>query len=235
LSKPGRLEYLKSNRRPRSQQPAKYGQTRLVLFAPGGGGERDTNPIFKHYIARVNGAFGRQLVEFPIFAFLNGAILTGADLGWANLLGASIAGANLMGANLMGANLIVSSLNGALFDGANLTRASLDLASLDGASLDGANLDGARLDLASLDGARLDGARLDGARLDGADLRGAFYLTREQVESAWIDERTKLPEELERIKPEILERQRLRESRINKTAPLSPGAETEAPEEKEEE
>jgi hypothetical protein len=78
--KPERLEYLKSNRRPRSQQPAKYGQTRLVLFAPGGGVERGANPTFKHYIARVNGAFGRPLGEFPNRAFLNGASLAGADL-----------------------------------------------------------------------------------------------------------------------------------------------------------
>jgi hypothetical protein len=40
-------------------------------------------------------------------------------------------------------------------------------------------------------------------------------LTREQIESAWIDERTALPEDLEKVKPGILERQRLRKEQIN--------------------
>lgn len=177
--KPELIEYLKSNRKRRYQQPAKHGQTRLVLFAPGGD-ERGANPTFKHYIARVSGAFGRPLGEFPYSAFLNGA----------NLAGASLTGANLAGANLTGANLTEATLHR---------------------------------------------ATLYGATLAGADLRGAIDLTREQVESAWIDERTQLPEELEKIKPEILERQRLRGEQINKMAPLSSGAEAEAPEEQEDE
>src|SRR5262249_23628743 len=55
-----------------------------------------------------------------------------------------------------------------------------------------------------LAGANLDGANLDGAILFGADLRNAFGLIREQIESAWIDERTRLPEDLEKVRPEIL-------------------------------
>jgi hypothetical protein len=96
----------------------------------------------------------------------------------------------------------------------NITIGPLDLrgASLDGASLDGARLDGASLNRASLDrarlyGASLDRARLDGARLDGARLDGARFLTLAQLESAWIDEQTQLPDELEPMKSQLLERQ----------------------------
>ncbi|HMY76917.1 MAG TPA: pentapeptide repeat-containing protein, partial [Blastocatellia bacterium] len=86
--------------------------------------------------------------------------------------------------------------------------ASLYGAGLDRASLVGASLYGAGLDRASLVGASLVGASLDRARLDGASLYGARYLTLDQIKSAWIDEDTTLPEELEKMKPQLLEWQR---------------------------
>ncbi|HQR32775.1 MAG TPA: pentapeptide repeat-containing protein, partial [Blastocatellia bacterium] len=72
---------------------------------------------------------------------------------------------------------------------------------------DGASLDGASLDGASFDGARLHGARLDGARLDRARLDRAFGLTWEQIDRAFIDQRTSLPEEFEELRKQKLERQ----------------------------
>lgn len=86
--------------------------------------------------------------------------------------------------------------------------AFLSGAILDGARLDRAILVGAILDRASLVGASLVGASLDRARLDGASLYGARYLTLDQIKSAWIDEDTTLPEELEKMKPQLLEWQR---------------------------
>jgi hypothetical protein len=207
---PGTLEHLKSGRM--YQRFAKRHQIELVLFAPGGKNvvAGHYNPNFKHYCARINSAFGSPLREFPSRAILTGVYLAGADLSFSIIIDTRLASADLAGANLSGANLY---------------RAILDGAILYGASLDGA----------ILYGAILDGAILYGASLDGADLRGAFYLTREQVESAWIDEGTQLPEELEKIKPEILERQRLRQEQLKEITTLSPMLEAEAPEEKEEE
>jgi dsDNA-binding SOS-regulon protein len=99
----------------------------------------------------------------------------------------------------------------AFLSGVTLLGVDLEGVNLDGARLDGADLRSARFCRASLMGARLDHANFSRARLAGADLSTAINLTREEVESAWIDEGTKLPEELEKIKPEILEQQRLRE------------------------
>jgi len=253
------LEYLKSGGKRKCQQPAKYDQTKLVLFAPGGK-LRLYNPTFRHYVARVNSAFGRPLGEFPSGAFLNGAILAGARLDGARLAGAildgailararldgarldgaildgaSLAGASLAGASLAGASLAGAILADAILAGARLDGAILDGAILDGASLAGARLAGARLAGAILDGASLDGAILYGARLYGADLRNAIGLTRKQVESAWIDERTQLPGELEKIKPEILARQQLRGKLSEERPADKPEAEGEASEEREEE
>ena len=46
-----------------------------------------------------------------------------------------------------------------------------------------------------------------GSRLHGARLYGAFGLTWEQIDRAWIDEWTRLPEELEELRKQKLERQ----------------------------
>src|SRR5262249_46860145 len=123
-----------------------------------------------------------------------------------------------------------ANLYGAILHGANLNGASLNSAILDGANLYGAILHGA-----SLYGARLDRAILDRASLYGADLRNAVGLIREQIESAWINEWTKLPEDLEKVKPEILERQRLRRKQVEETSTPSPAPEVVGPEKQEEE
>jgi Pentapeptide repeats (8 copies) len=228
---PRRLEYVKSERKRKYQQLAKYDQNEFVLFAPGGEDVKptDLNPTFKHCCARINSAFGSPLRGFPSRAILNGVHLTGAvlshadlsdvSLDSANLAGARLSlsdlgGANLSRADLGGANLAGAHLSEAILDTATLSRAHLGDASLDGANLSHASLDGANLTGASLYYARLDGATLSGADLSSADLEGAIGLTREQIESAWIDERTQLTEELEKIKSEILKQQRLREEEL---------------------
>ena len=59
-----------------------------------------------------------------------------------------------------------------------------------------ANLQRADLKRADLRGADLREADLDGANLCGADLTNTIGLTKKQVESATIDEKTRLPDYL---------------------------------------
>ena len=66
------------------------------------------------------------------------------------------------------------------------------------AHLERATLDNARLEAASLGAARLEGANLLGARLERAFLRKAIGLTQEQIEEAYGDRETKLPDGLDR-------------------------------------
>ncbi len=137
-------------------------------------------------------------------AYLNKANLSGADIDWANLNGANLKGASLEGANLKGAYLSGAELGDANLKLANLwkadlSRASLLLANLQGASLVWADLskvtlEGADLRAANLNGANLKGANLRGAQLAGVDLTNVTGLTKKQIESAYIDHKTKLPD-----------------------------------------
>ena len=86
----------------------------------------------------------------------------------------------------MVANLREANLKGANLQGANLTDAKLQ-----GANLGDANLQGANLLLADL-----HGANLIRANLEGADLTKAKNLTREQLDAACGDDKTKLPDDL---------------------------------------
>jgi hypothetical protein len=247
---PGKLEYVESGKMRKFQRLAKHDQIEIVLFAPGGEYVKSGrfNPTFRHYFARINGAFGSPLRGFPSRAILNGVHLVGAVLSHADLSDVRLDSANLAGARLTLADLAGANLSRANLEGANLVGSHLSEAILDSANLDGAGLNGAYLDDARLNGARLNGARLDGvnflwaslygadlrdASLSGADLRAAFGLTREQIESAWIDERTALPEDLETVKSEILERQRLRQEQLKEISAPSP--KVMAPEKQEEE
>jgi uncharacterized protein YjbI with pentapeptide repeats len=150
------------------------------------------------------------------FARLEGANLDGAHLEGADLYGAHLEGANLPAAHLEGANLETAHLEGAWLiseahlegaklerahlEGANLHEAHLEGAALYGAHLEGATLYGAHLEDANLWFARLKGANLDEAHLEGADLKGATGLTQEQIDSAFGDAATQLPEGLCRPK-----------------------------------
>ena len=82
------------------------------------------------------------------------------------------------------------------FSGANLQHANLYIADLSGADLSKADLRHA-----DLDGTSLHGANLTGADLRGVNLTTVVGLTREQVESALIDDKTKFPSYLETQKP----------------------------------
>jgi pentapeptide repeat protein len=207
---PRRLEYVESGGKRKCQRHAKRDEIELALFAPGGEMVRPSryNPIFKHYCARINSAFGSPLREFPSRAILNGVNLARADLYLSTLGDARLNSACLADADLSESKLSGAELSRACLDFADLSCANLALANLSYASLASANLDGA-----NLYSARLKGADLSEARLNGADLRWTSGLTREQIESAWIDERTALPEDMEKLKPEILERQRLRQDK----------------------
>lgn len=127
--------------------------------------------------------------------------LTKADLREANLRGTDLRGANLSKANLRGADLTGTDLTYADLGDTDLTKAKLREAELSGADLTGADLTGADLARANLRGADLTGADLTAADLTKADLRGADLrdvrkLTKKQLDSAIIDEETKLPEYL---------------------------------------
>jgi Pentapeptide repeats (8 copies) len=213
---PGTLEYSKSDGKRKYQRLARRDQIELVLFAPGGKDAKagHYNPNFKHYCARINSAFGSPLREFPSRAILTGISLTGADLSFLIIIDTRLTSVNLSGANLSGANLY--------------------RANLSGASLKSLFLDDVSQDSMTFYTTILSGANLREASLDGADLLLAFGLTREQVESAWIDKRTRLPEEFKKVKSEILERQRLRIEQINEMESLSPGTKLKEPEQQRE-
>ncbi|MFD6994119.1 pentapeptide repeat-containing protein [Streptomyces sp. NPDC059943] len=121
-------------------------------------------------------------------ANLYDANLTEADLSGMNLSGVNLPKAKVTEANLLSVNLVNTDLAEA-----DLTRANLFGADLTGAYLaeaDLVNTDLSEVDLANAD---LGSANLTEANLKGADLTGATILTREQVESAYIDGKTKLP------------------------------------------
>jgi hypothetical protein len=110
--------------------------------------------------------------------------------------------ADLRRVHFEGANLFQAHLGGALLHWAHLEDANLFEADLQGtdfgeAHLEGANLSGAHLGGAQTDGTHLEGADFGEAHLEGADLREALGLTTEQLVYVFVDERTKLPPELD--------------------------------------
>ena len=127
--------------------------------------------------------------------------LTKTDLRGANLRGAHLEEANLRGAQLAGAHLWGAHLTGADLQRAHLEGAGLQEANLEGAFLVGVNLKGADLQRAHLEGAFLlgfAGPHLGGAVIWEARLEGATGLTQEQVNSAYGNEKTMLPDGLKR-------------------------------------
>jgi hypothetical protein len=104
--------------------------------------------------------------------------------------------ADMMAARFPGARFGVARLRGISAVGVNLAGASLIGAHLEGAGIPGSDLRQADLRKANLRSANLKGALLAGAQLQGADLRDAKALTRAQVESAVMDQTTRLPEHL---------------------------------------
>ncbi len=143
-------------------------------------------------------------------ADLSEAHLEGARLVMAHLEGALLTGTHLEGAWLDGAHLEGARLFGAHLEGAGLDRAHLEGARLFGAHLERAWLDGAHLERAWLDEAHLEDAWLDEAHLEGVDLSGVSGLTTQQLSLAFMDDKTRLPDDLEYDLAAHLERQRAR-------------------------
>ncbi len=104
--------------------------------------------------------------------------------------------ADLSRTDLQEANLRLADLQEADLRGANLQEANLRLADLQEADLRDAKLQKALLGFANLQGANLRDADLQGANLRGADLTKAKNLTREQLDGACGDDKTKLPDDL---------------------------------------
>lgn len=117
-----------------------------------------------------------------------------------------LAGADLRGMHLVGAHLERAFLVATHLEGAELTRAVMERVEAVDAHLEGACLIGARLQKATLARAHLqradlswaylEEAELQGAHLEGADLRGAIGLRPEQLGEAFLDERTRVPDQL---------------------------------------
>jgi len=148
-------------------------------------------------LSKVNIA-GAELMK----AQLQGAFLYEANLQKANLIDANLQGVNLKGTNLQGVNLNGANLQGAELRGAELQKAELrgtklQKAVLNEAELQGAILDGANLKRAFLNGANLEGAFLDVAYLEGANLSEAKNLKSLQLETAFGDSQTLLPDDVE--------------------------------------
>jgi hypothetical protein len=123
--------------------------------------------------------------------------LSGANLRGANLSGVVLFDTNLSFVDLSNAELFFADLSGARLSNANLFGANISSANLFGAFLVGANLSDANLFGANLVGVLLLGANLSNANLRGADLSVAPDLTWGQVSTAIIDDKTKLPPEIE--------------------------------------
>ena len=148
-----------------------------------------------------------QRMDMHGLTFWN-ALFVGSKLEKANLRDANLQGANLSSANLQGADLWNANLQEAYLWHANLQGAELWRANLQGAELLGANLQEAELDAAHLQGAKLTRADLQGAglwdaHLQGADLAGVKLakvedLTQDQINAAFGDVATTLPDHLNR-------------------------------------
>ena len=136
-------------------------------------------------------------------AHLRGSCLDNCNLRSAYLVQADLYQAILYEADLCDANLNNTSFREAELAGANLQKASLNQSDLRGAHLRNADLSGAHLEEVYVGEARGDGADLRGAcvidtilrdaNLAGANLSTAEGLTQDQIATATINRRTKLP------------------------------------------
>lgn len=116
-----------------------------------------------------------------------GAVIPYSDLSDTNLSSSIFDGTTLSHADLSGTDFTEASLVGAVLIHANLSNTNLSHADLRRADLTGANLTGADL----------DGTVLGNAKLRGADLRNARNALWNQLLDTYIDEHTKLPDDLD--------------------------------------
>jgi len=163
------------------------GYPRALLHADGAEGSWKAGPIKIDWqvlatlpamavINRAKGHWSNEGQIRPLFArwdFGSQQRLSSYDLRGFDLSGANLSGADLSGANLSGAKLIEADLSGA---------------DLIGAKLFGANLSGA-------DCSRM---HIDSARLQSADFSDAVNLRQEQIDKAYGNSETKLPDGMQR-------------------------------------
>ncbi len=133
---------------------------------------------------------GRHFIEWN----LNELSAKGASLMGADLRGADLRGANLKQADLRKADLNGASLQGSRFPGADFRGATLNEANLQGYSSIWTNLFQAKIITDILKVIRFSQDH------EGADLRGVKNLTLEQLQSAIVDENTKLPPQFKVVK-----------------------------------
>lgn len=133
-------------------------------------------------------------------ATLYEANLQEAMLYEANLREANLEDTNLYRTNLIGANLQSCKLIGAYLEGTILSTANICEANLFEANLVEANFCEANLSYANLVGTNLKDAKLDEANFSSADLTRAKNIEQQQIESAFGNSDTILPDYLE--KPE---------------------------------
>ena len=131
-------------------------------------------------------------------ATLYGANLQEAMLYEANLIEANLEDTNLYRANFIGADLQSCKLIGAYLEATILSTANLCEANLYEAHLLQANLCEANLSNANLTGTDLKEAKLYEANLSGADLTRAKNIEQQQIESAFGNSNTILPDYLQR-------------------------------------
>ena len=101
---------------------------------------------------------------------------------------------DLRGVNLQGAHLERAILFGSRLQWADLRGAHLENAILWGVNLEGANIEGTHLEGTNFWEAKLYDARMSGAHLQGASLLNVNGLTMEQIQLAYVDDSTVLPE-----------------------------------------
>lgn len=146
-----------------------------------------------------------------------GANLEGANLNATRFHGAHLAGCDLRGANLFHVYFQGADLENAVFDNTYISSAFFDRwhdkyaqcqgrntrtilrnasfkdATFRGTDFSNADLSGAKFDGAILNDVRFDDANLNGASLRGADLSRTDSISRKQLNSACLDDHTKLP------------------------------------------
>ena len=127
---------------------------------------------------------------------LEDADLIGVVLGGAYLKGVDLSGADLRDAELWFTDLGAANLRGVDLKGANLSSAALWFADLTGSDLKDADLTGVDLYGVNLTDVNLSGADFRGADLSSADFSETSGLTQDQIDSAYGNAETKLPEGL---------------------------------------
>ncbi|AZG76486.1 pentapeptide repeat-containing protein [Methylocystis rosea] len=129
---------------------------------------------------------------------LEAAYLEGADLREASFREAQLNSAHFFEALLDGAVLTEAQLSGASLQHASLERAYAVSAKIESTNLVGTNLKGARLDGASFVGSNLESANMEETFIERTDFTGVKSLNQEQLNGAFGDAYTILPDKLTR-------------------------------------